>query len=275
MQINGYRMAYAEEGEGVPLVLVHGSLSDYRCWAPQMAQLGQSFRVLALSLRHHYPEQWDGTGNGYTVPQHVHDIAEFIRALQVGPVYLLGHSRGGNVAFLVAHGFPDLVRSLILADPAIELDEPHGGPGASDIPQGPGLAGDGRSRAVEMIRNGDIDGGLEMFIDAVSGVGVWQKINSRRKQAARDNARTLVAQMADRPVQVSDDMLSAVKVPTLLMGGEKSPAAYSEIIETLARRMPNALRHTVQGSSHSMNAENPPAFNAAVLAFAANCAKSR
>ena len=50
-RVNGYDFAYAERGAAVPVVLVHGSLNDYRSWAAQMAPLGERYRVIALSSR--------------------------------------------------------------------------------------------------------------------------------------------------------------------------------------------------------------------------------
>ena len=49
--------------------------------------------------------------------QHTADIAGFICALEAGPVHLLGHSRGGHIAFRVAQNSPDLIRTLILVEP--------------------------------------------------------------------------------------------------------------------------------------------------------------
>src|SRR3954464_507540 len=55
--INGYRIAYKDEGHGTAIVFVHGSNADYRSFAPQIAALASSYRVIAPSLRHYYPEQ--------------------------------------------------------------------------------------------------------------------------------------------------------------------------------------------------------------------------
>jgi pimeloyl-ACP methyl ester carboxylesterase len=66
------------------------------------------YRTIALSLRHCWPEHWDGEGDDFTVQQHTADIAGFISALDAGLAHLLGHSRGGHIALRVAHNHPDL-----------------------------------------------------------------------------------------------------------------------------------------------------------------------
>ncbi len=50
---NGTRLTYVDEGRGAPVVLVHGSLGDYRTWAPQVPFFAQHYRVIAYSRRYH------------------------------------------------------------------------------------------------------------------------------------------------------------------------------------------------------------------------------
>src|SRR6266498_1583759 len=50
---NGLSFAYVDEGSGTPVVLVHGSVSDYREWSKQMSQLARHYRVIAYSRRYH------------------------------------------------------------------------------------------------------------------------------------------------------------------------------------------------------------------------------
>lgn len=133
LPVNGYEMAFVERGTGAPLLLVHGTLGDCRTWALQMEPFGAHYRTIAVSLRHCWPERWDGDGDDFTVQQHTKDIAAFIAALGAGPVCLLGHSRGGHIAFRVAQTYPDLVRRLVLVEPGGALDaslEPLGRPPA-------------------------------------------------------------------------------------------------------------------------------------------------
>ena len=82
-----------------------------------MAPFGAHYQTIALSLRHCWPEKWDGEGDDFTVQQHTADVASFIAALGARPVHLLGHSRGGHIAFRVAQKFPDSIRALILVEP--------------------------------------------------------------------------------------------------------------------------------------------------------------
>src|SRR3954468_13141147 len=99
LPVNGFDMAYLEVGQGPPLVCVHGSLSDFRVWSPVLGPLSKRHRVIAPSLRHFFPEHWDGQGGSYSIAQHTSDVIVFIEQLDAGPVDLLGHSRGGHIAF--------------------------------------------------------------------------------------------------------------------------------------------------------------------------------
>ena len=117
-----------------------------------MEPFGAQYRTIAVSLRHCWPEKWDGEGDDFTVQQHTSDIASFIAGLQAGPVHLLGHSRGGHIAFRVAQNCPDLIRSLILVEPggvlAVDL-ETGLAPAPAAIALGPLYA-----KAAALIRTG-------------------------------------------------------------------------------------------------------------------------
>jgi hypothetical protein len=99
LRVNGYDMAYLEIGEGSPLVCVHGTLGDFRTWSAVFGPLSKTRRVISVSLRRFFPEHWDGVGDDFLMAQHVADVIGFIERLDAGPVDLMGHSRGGHIAF--------------------------------------------------------------------------------------------------------------------------------------------------------------------------------
>ncbi len=122
LPVNGYDLAYLEVGQGRPLVCVHGTLGDFRTWSAVFGPLSKTRRVISVSLRHFFPEHWDGVGDDYLMSQHVSDVIAFIEKLDAGPVDLMGHSRGGHVAFRIAEQRPQLLRKLVLAEPGGELE---------------------------------------------------------------------------------------------------------------------------------------------------------
>src|ERR1700712_2085670 len=159
LRVNDCDMAYLEVGHGPPLVCVHGALGDFLTWSPVLGPLSKKHRVIAISLRHFFPEHWDGVGDTYSIAQHVDDVIAFIEQVDGKPVDLMGHSRGGHICFRVAQRRPDLLRRLILAEPGGELDatlDPAYQPGPSPLAAR-------ITASAELIAKGDIDGGLQLF----------------------------------------------------------------------------------------------------------------
>ena len=265
LPVNGYDMAFVERGTGVPLLLVHGTLGDYRSWALQMEPFGAHCRTIAVSLRHCWPERWDGGGDDFTVQQHTQDVAAFVGALDAGPVHLMGHSRGGHIAFRVAQNFPGLVRKLVLSEPGGALDaslEPHHAPKSPPIALGPLYAA-----AAELIRRGEIDEGLAPTAEAIFGAGGWANLPDWKKQQMRDNARTLIGQIREQRAPFSRADAEAIRAPTLLIAGERSPENFHRILDGLGSALADARRAVIPGASHGSNFDNPEAFNREVLAF--------
>lgn len=265
-RVNGYDLSVLEAGHGIPLLLVHGSLCDQRIWPAQLAGFAPTYRVLALSLRHCWPERWSGEGEGYDIFRHAEDIAALIQQLGSGPVHLLGHSRGGHVSFRVAQHHPQLLRSLILAEPGGQLDpvlSDHGTP-----PPGTGL-GKMFSDSADLIARGEIDAGLELFVTGVGGPRAWTYSTEAFKAMARDNATTLIGQAREpRPTFLKAE-IESIAMPVLLMGGSLTRGHFSKVMDAMERLMPDASRVRIDGAGHPMYEQRPVQFNAAVLEFLA------
>src|SRR3954447_25362889 len=184
LPVNGTDMAYLEVGQRPPLVCVHGSLGDFRTWSPVLGPLSKQRRVIAVSLRHFFPEHWDGVGDSYSIAQHVADVIGFIEKLGNGPVDLMGHSRGGHISFRAAQRRPDLLRKLILAEPGGEIDATLD----PDYKGGPSPLLARFTVSADKIAADDIEGGLEYFVDTLEGAGHWQRLPQLMKQGLRDNA---------------------------------------------------------------------------------------
>jgi pimeloyl-ACP methyl ester carboxylesterase len=266
LKINGYDMAYLDIGHGPPLVCVHGSLCDFRIWSCVLGPLSGQHRVIAVSLRHFFPEQWDGIGDTYSIAQHVDDVIAFIEALGLGTVDLMGHSRGGHISFRVAQRRPDLLRKLILAEPGGELDATLD----PDFKPGPSPLAARIAASAEIIAKGDIDGGLALFIDSLEGPGAWKRIPAAPKQLLRDNATTLLGQMRDRRPPFSKADAESIKPPTLFIGGANTKGALPQVLHALAAHVPDAKVEMIPGTTHPMFEQAPQRYCEIVLDFLAN-----
>ena len=145
-------------GPAAPLLLVHGTLGDYRTWALQMEPFGARYRTIAVSLRHCWPERWDGDGDDFTVQQHTQGRRGLHRRARCGSrpsrrsLPRRAHRLPGRAKL------PDLVRKLVLAEPGGALDaslEPQHAPKSLPIALGPLYAA-----AAAHISRGEIDEGL-------------------------------------------------------------------------------------------------------------------
>ncbi len=265
LRVNDHDMPYIALGAGPPLVAIHGSLGDFRSWGPVMGPLSRKHRLIVPSLRHFFPEIWDGKGGRFTIPQHTADVIAFIEGLKLGPAHLMGHSRGGHIAFRVAQERPDLVRKLILAEPGGELD-------ASLLPAGEQPSPARLASIVEaarLIAAGDIDGGLEHFVDRIDGPGTWAKRPAAMKQQRRDNAGTLVGQMNEQRRPFTRAEAQAIRNPTLLIGGSRTQGFLPTVLKALASAIPGARSVLIPDTTHVMFDQAPVAFSEIVTAFLA------
>jgi pimeloyl-ACP methyl ester carboxylesterase len=266
LPVNGYDMAYLDVGRGPPLVCVHGSLCDFRIWSAVLGPLTARHRVIAVSLRHFFPEHWDGVGDTYSIAQHVEDVIAFIAQLDAGPVDLMGHSRGGHVSFRVAQRRPDLLRKLILAEPGGELDttlDPTAEPGA------PSPLAARFAAAAEKIAAGDVDGGLAFFMDALEGPGTWQRLPATPKQLLRDNAFTLIGQVRDNRPPFSRSDAEAIRTPALFIGGANTKGALPQVLHALAAHVKGSQTQMIPGTTHPMFEQAPQQYCEIVLRFLA------
>jgi esterase len=265
LHVNGYDIAYLEVGRGPPLVCVHGTLGDFRTWSAVIGPLSKTRRVIALSLRHFFPEHWDGVGGDYLMSQHVADVIGFIEKLDAGPVDLMGHSRGGHIAFRVAERRPDLLRRLVLAEPGGELD-PSLDPAAA---LGPSPRATRIAMSAEKIVAGDIEGGLKVFFDAIGGEGAWARLHASPKQQLRDNAMTLIGQVGENRQPYTRGQAESIRTPTLLIGGGNTRGTLPLILRALAAHIPGASTALIPGVGHWLFEQAPQAFSEIVLEFLA------
>jgi len=260
--VEGIDMRYIEAGHGEAIMLIHGSLCDYRYWRWQVDDLAKSFRVIAPSLPGCWPtplqrtEAYQSGESRYGIAQHVHAIIALIQKLVPdGVIHLLGHSRGAQIALEASLAMPDREGRLVLADPGFAFaNEQVDRPVHRDI--------------VSKLAEHPLDAVLGEFVDAVNGAGTWRRTVPWFKDMVRANAWTLVPQMQELHLAVDPQTVAETLTrPVLLIGGEQSPPRYGSRIDILERILNDAQREVVPRAAHGMNLANAPYFNEALRRF--------
>ena len=113
-EVNGFRMHYLAEGQGEPVILLHGYAETSHMWLPLIAKLAPARRVIAPDLR--------GFGEsgrpqaGYDKKTMAQDIAALAAALGLSRARVCGHDIGLMVAYAYAAQFPAAVERIALMD---------------------------------------------------------------------------------------------------------------------------------------------------------------
>ncbi len=265
MRANGADLAYFEEGKGTPVVFVHGAVADLRFWEPQREAFAKTHRFVAYTLRYHGTVPWVDDGKQYSPDTHAADLAALIAGLKAGPVHLVGLSYGGLLAAMVATKEPQLIRTLTLAEPALFAllaEAPDGKPALE-------AWGKGAAPMAAAVKSGDALGATKLLFALVSGESPenFDKLPAELRQILTDNSRTLPLLFAAPQASVPCDALRAIKIPTLLVRGQRTPDFFTKTNEVAGRCMAGSRHVVVSGASHAMSYDNPSEFNRAVLDF--------
>jgi pimeloyl-ACP methyl ester carboxylesterase len=231
------------EGEGEPVVLLHAGASSSHQWGSLVSRLGARHRVLAPDLRGEgrtpAPRDWSRMLEG--------DVALVSSVIDAagGRVHLVGHSYGAVVAMACARARPAAVRSLALIEP-VAFHLLRTAPAAI---VGPVVAA--RDACVAAMEAGEPAHAAELFVDYWGGEGSF----ARLPRPARAGVTAAVGKCAhgwrvifDEPDTLAD--FAALRIPSVVLAGTRSPAPARWIAERLAEALPLGALVEVTGGGH-------------------------
>ncbi len=266
VEVPGVWLQVLDRGRGVPVVFVHGAVADYRVWESQVKAFETDYRVVTYSLRHHFPSSPNEPIPSYDTGLHAADLATLLRSLDAFPAHLVGHSYGGRVAALVAIQHPELVRSLVLAEPSIfSFLSPDRAAQAA-------LAA--HDNLVEHVLGLTPRGGPEAaaaFIDAMAAPRDFLRFPERLRGIVLANAHTLRPLLLARlkePADLFHD-LRQIHLPVLLVEGELSPRLYKLAVAAIRSALPQASHEVMRGVAHGLHIEAPRYFSDLLRRFIA------
>ncbi|WP_280152226.1 alpha/beta hydrolase [Piscinibacter sp. XHJ-5] len=257
------------EGHGPAVVLLHSTMGSKRQWRHLVEQLRGRFRTIAVDLLGYGDAPMPLAATFSLADETTH--VERVLAGVLSPherFHLVGHSYGGGVALRLAHDRPSRLHSLTLFEPtAFHL-----------LPDADALA---ELRAVAAVVTGAAEGdrlaATACFIDFWSGAGTFAALAPSRQQAL---ARLLPKAALDfqalfgAPQTLSDIAGLDQVLPTLLLGGQRSPGCTQALLLALAGALPDARVCWVP-SGHMAPVSDPALVDPLIEAFIAEADAAR
>jgi pimeloyl-ACP methyl ester carboxylesterase len=254
-------IAYADEGDGDVVLLLHGSFTADWFVPVGRRLVDEGYRVLRMH-RAGYGQSKDLT-EGVSVAAHADHVVRVLEDAGVQSAHVVGHSSGASVALQLAHADPDLVRSLVLLEPAF--------PYAPDEPSNPAMP-----RAIEAARAGDYEQAFELFLAGVSGSGFREVFirelgeEGLREAVASSQYFFLAEAAALAGWKFGAREAAGITAPTLLVvggEGERLNTPHRARSAQLSAWMPHPETQMLPGVSHSMPLEDPALVTETIRGF--------
>jgi pimeloyl-ACP methyl ester carboxylesterase len=254
-EVNGHSVAYRCAGEGPPLVLLHGFLSDSRCWRPQLTHLSDRFRVVA----------WDapGAGSSYDPPEQftttdwARCLAGFLDVVDIERAQVLGLSWGGILAQEFYRLHPERVLALVLCDTYAGWK--------GSLPESVCQKRLERCYRDSYLPPEDfVERWIPEFFAEAASLDLKEEMSAVVSEYHPLGFRLMAKSSADTD---TTDLLPDIEVPTLLVWGDDDRRSPIDIAQQFRDAIPEAELAVIANAGHVSNMEQPEEFDAQVRRF--------
>jgi len=264
--IDGVKLYYEITGSGYPLLFSHEFAGDYRSWEVQVRYFARRYQVITYNARGYPPSDVPEDLSAYSQARAAEDIVGLLRHLNIPQAHLVGLSMGGYAVLHVGLSHPELVRSMVVAGcgyGSVAGDREKFQQDSGQVAQR--LEREGMAPVAAIYAKGptrvqfeDKDPrGWREFAEQLAGhSAIGSALTLRGVQGQRPSVYALEAQMRQ------------CRVPTLIISGDEDEPCLEPGL-FMKRTIPTAGLLIMPKSGHTINLEEPDAFNRAVSDFLA------
>lgn len=254
--VDGLRIAYRSAGSGQPLVLLHGGPSDSREWRGQLEGLSDKFAVVA----------WDMPGcgrsadppDGFLIRDYVNCLVAFMTTLGLEQPHVMGQSFGSGLALELYRLHPTIPRSLVLVSA-------YAGWVGSLSREAAAQRKQQMLTRIELPPDKWTDSWIPTLVTESAPAPMVSELRSILSEFHPEGQRALLRSgFAEHDAR---DVLPSIKVPTLLVYGDKDVRSPLAVAEDLHAKIRGSKLVLVRGVGHMVDMEAPDRLNNEVRAF--------
>ena len=261
---DGVRLYVEQSGEGTPIIFVHEFAGDHRSWEPQVRYFSRRYRCVTFSARGYEPSDVPSDVEAYSQDRARDDICAVMDALDIETAHVVGLSMGGFATLHFGLHYPERALSLVVAgcgygaEPDARAQFKSEAETMADRILAEGMAAVGAGYAEGPTRvqfqNKDLRGWTEFRDQLCEHSTEGSSLTMRGYQARRPSLYDL------------GEAMTGLTVPTLIVNGDEDEPCL-EVGLFMKRQIPAAGLLIMPKTGHTMNLEEPAAFNTSLDEF--------
>jgi pimeloyl-ACP methyl ester carboxylesterase len=244
LSVNGRQLHVQEQGVGDPILLIHGTATSTEIWAGSVAALADLGRVISYDRRGNGLSERPVPFESVSVASQADDAAALLEALDAVPAIVIGRGYGGAVTVDLALRFPDLVRALVLLEPALYALSIEAAMWHMELVE-----------ATEAVAASDPAAVGAHYLAGVQGDEADDEVPPSMATTIAENGPAVLAETRGT-YALTTDALAAITMPTLLVVGAESPDAFRQIADAMMFTMSNSQPRLVPGG-HFVDPSSP------------------
>lgn len=250
LEVNGQELYYVKEGVGPNILFIHSLGADFTMWRDQFAAFEKKYCCIAFDCRGH-------GGSSYTGSFSVADLAQDLKAgldkIGIHETHIVGIAMGGPIALSFAAQWPDMARSLVLANSFVDMRDPA--KGRIDATKK-------RLESMSMFEFGKEYAATRLMPDTPKDLytELAEAIAEVEPEAYIDTLRAIFE------TEFTAE-LEKVDAPTLVLFGDEDTVTPEHHSVMIRDGIEGAVMQVIAGAGHLSNLDKPDEFNAAIAKF--------
>ena len=260
---DGTRLYFEEAGSGAPLVFVHEFAGDHRSWEPQLRFFARYFRCVAFNARGFPPSDAPEDGARYSQAHARDDIVAVLDHLKIDKAHLVGLSMGGFAVLHAGISYPTRARSLVIGGCGYGAEPEQKAKFQAECEAAAASFDANWSEAAKKYALGP----TRVQFQNKDPRGWAEFAQQLRDGSSKGHALTMRGVQMKRPslYELTGDM-KKIDLPTLIITGDEDDPCLEPAL-LLKRNIRTSGLVVLPCSGHTINIEEPEAFNRAVLEF--------